>query len=352
MTVDSIKCTMIDQGYPRGSCLVETSEGAKKLACTATLRHSPKLGHERLIKSLLLSRPEDYLSIYQSGCNHTCLKCHSHEFSKIVTGEWMSASDIADVAKEYLQYVTVFEPREAATSWHAHRLCRHCGMCVSMGKRPTNCPEKLSPDQIVLSPQGFGPARNIVAFTGGDVLCKPDFYLEVTEKIKAVSKDLWVLLETNGYGLTPKNLEAYAEGGVDSFWLDIKAYTEETYHKLCGTTNEHILSSVEEIVNHGFTLEVLTLYIPGLVETDEHIRIAELIADADSEIPMTLLAFFPCYKLLAPDYRAPKAQEMIKSYTAMKEAGLKNVRMGNFGVFVKSDQDKQYLNEAIGSKVI
>jgi hypothetical protein len=31
---------------------------------------------------------------------------------------------------------------------------------------------------FVLSPQGFGPARNIVAFTGGDVMCCPEFYGE------------------------------------------------------------------------------------------------------------------------------------------------------------------------------
>lgn len=344
-------CTMIDQGYSRGSCLVETSNGKQKLACVATLRDNSDSRKERLIKSLLLSRPEDYLSIYQSGCNHTCLKCHSHEFSKAVTGKWMSAADIAHVAKEYQKHVTVFEPREAATSWHAHRLCNHCGACVYVGKRSTNCPGKLTPDQIVLSPQGFGPARNIVAFTGGDVLCRPEFYIEATEKIKEVSMDFWVLLETNGYGLTPKNLDAYAEGGVDAFWLDIKAFTEETYRKLCGTTNDHVLSSVERIVNHGFTLEILTLFIPGLVEIDEHIRIAELIAKTDPDIPTTLLAFFPCYKLLAPDYRSPTAQEMINSYVAMQEAGLNNIRMGNFGVFVKSDQDKLLLNEAIDAKI-
>jgi pyruvate-formate lyase-activating enzyme len=216
-----------------------------------------------------------------------------------------------------------------------------------MGKRSANCPGKLAPNQVVLSPQGFGPARNIVAFTGGDILCRPEFYLEATEKIKEVSMDYRVLLETNGYGLTPKNLEAYAEGGVDSFWLDIKAYSEDTYRRLCGTTNKHILSSVEKIVNHGFTLEVLTLYIPGFVETDEHARIAELIAETDSEIPTTLLAFFPCYNLLTPEHRSPTVQEMIFSYDAMQEAGLKNIRMGNLGVFVKSEQDRQILNEAI-----
>jgi pyruvate-formate lyase-activating enzyme len=203
-----------------------------------------------------------------------------------------------------------------------------------------------------LSPQGIGPARNIVAFTGGDILCKPEFYIEAAQRIKEESKDLWVLLETNGYGFTLKNLEAYAEGGIDAFWLDIKAYSEETYRKLCGTTNAHILSSVEDIVNHGFTLEVLTLHIPGIVETDEHRKIARLVAEIDSKIPMTLLAFFPFYKLQQPEYRAPTVQEMAESYKAMREEGLENLRLGNQGIFMKSSDDVQYLIDAIGPEVI
>jgi len=352
LTKVSGHCAMIDQGYPRGSCLVEAADSKQKLACSATLRHSTEKGYERLIKSLLLSRPEDYMSIYQSGCNHTCLKCHSHEFSKVVTGEWMSAEMIADLAKRYRKDVTVFEPKEAATSWHAHRLCRHCGACVLTGSRSEICPSKLTTDQIVLSPQGIGPARNIVAFTGGDILCKPEFYIEAAQKIKEKSNDLWVLLETNGYGLTPRNIEAYAEGGIDSFWLDIKAYSEDIYRKLCGTTNAHILSSVQEIVNHGFTLEVLTLHIPGLVEKDEHAKIARLISEANSGIPTTLLAFFPCYELQSPDYRAPTAQEMAESYIAMQEEGIENLRLGNQGVFLKSNEDRQYLVDTIGPEVM
>ncbi len=340
------------QGYPRGSCLVELEDGTHKLACNATLRNSKGSNHERLIRSLHLSRPEDYLSIYQSGCNHTCLKCHSHEFSKVATGKWMSTDDIANAAKVYREDVTVFEPREAATSWHAHRLCRHCGSCVIHGTRPEGCPAKLRPDQIVLSPQGFGPARNIVAFTGGDILCKPEFYIEATQRIREEVDDLWVLLETNGYGLTPRNIEAFAEGGIDAYWLDIKAYSEETYRKLCGTTNVHILKCVEDIVSHGFTLEILTLFIPGIVETDEHMKLANHIVEIDSRIPMTLLAFFPCYKLQSPGFRAPTPQEMADSYNAMKAAGLENVRIGNLGVFLKTNGDLRHLIDAVGTEAV
>jgi pyruvate-formate lyase-activating enzyme len=74
-----------------------------------------------------------------------------------------------------------------------------------------------------------------------------------------------------------------------------------------------------------------------------HVQIAELVVEIDPEIPMTLLALFPCYSLPAPDHRPPTVHEMIRSYTAMKEAGLNNLRLGNKGVFVKSDEDRQIL---------
>ncbi|MFX0114477.1 MAG: radical SAM protein [Candidatus Hodarchaeota archaeon] len=348
MVSSTTSCSMRAQGFPQGACLVETPEGSKKLACQITLRHQPDIGYERLIRSFHLSRPEDYLSIYQSGCNHSCLKCHSHEFSKVASGEWMSTDFIALAAESYRRHVNVFEPREAATSWHAHRLCKHCGSCVLKGEPSPQCPRKLRRDQVVLGPQGFGPARNIVAFTGGDVLCQPEFYIEVTQKIKEACPDLWVLLETNGYGLTPQNLEAYAQGGIDAFWLDIKAFSEKKYRELCGTTNKHILSSVEKIVDLGFTLEILTLYIPGLVETEEHLEIAKLITEVDSNIPTTLLAFFPCYKLSESPNRPPTVQEMVESFLAMQHQGLKNLRLGNLGVFVKNDQEANHIVEILG----
>ncbi|MHA2250307.1 MAG: radical SAM protein, partial [Candidatus Kariarchaeaceae archaeon] len=187
-----------------------------------------------------------------------------------------------------------------------------------------------------------------VAFTGGDILCKPDFYIDVAQKIKAMHDDLWVLLETNGYGLTPQNLEKYSSGGIDSFWLDIKAYSSDIYKKLCGTSNTHILDSVSRIIDLDFTLEVLTLHIPGLVETEEHQKIAKLIADVDPNISTTLLAFFPCYKLESPSYRAPMKEEIVESFLSMENEGLKNLRIGNMGVFMKTEEDYQYLQENLG----
>lgn len=273
----------------------------------------------------------------------------------------MSPSDVARLAENYVNLyreVMYTEPKGRATHFHASSLCRGCGVCVKVeplqngesgyrlaptGRRSRICPGKLEPRRVVLSPQGFGPARNIVAFTGGDLACQPEFYAKSAELVKALDVDLLVLFETNGYGLTPKNLDLFKKSGIDSFWLDIKAYDENIHKVLTGVSNKRILSLPEEIISRGFTLEVLSLYIPGWVETDQIGRVAALLAGVDEEIPFTILAFFPEYQL--KNVPPPTLEQMLSAYTAAKEAGLKNIKLGNIGQFVRTNKDLDTLIE-------
>ena len=336
---------MLEQGFGPGACEV-TAGGRIDTACRLTLKWKGGTPH-RLIEAAHLSRPEHYFSIYQSGCNWSCKKCHSWSFTKHAQGKWMSPGDIAAVAKEYAKRVTYREPRERATSWHAHDLCLGCGLCVLAGMRSLYCPQILEPDQVVLSPQGFGPARNIIAFTGGDLACQPEFYIEVTKRIKALGEGLLVLFETNGYGLTPENLDLLARVGLDAFWLDIKAYEREVHQKLTGVSNDWVLKLPAEMLKRGFVLEVLSLYIPGWVETDQIRRIAELLAGVDQEIPFTILAFFPEYRMR--DVPPPNLEQMLEAYDAAKDAGLRNIRLGNTGVFARTREDQETLRTHMGA---
>lgn len=339
-----MKCNLIKQGYPQGSCFTEV-EGKKVVACEATLKQTDN-GPLRLISAVHLSRPENYLSIYQSGCNFSCRKCHSWNFTKIAKGDWWSPADALKACKEYERGVTLREPRERATAFHAHDSCRCCGSCVMYGKRSSLCPKVIQKKEILLSPQGWGPARNIVAFTGGDLTCCPEFYIQSTRLIKAET-DLWVLIETNGYGLTPQNLDALKEAGVDSFWLDIKAYNETDHKWLTGCFNRNLLKLPAEIIRRGFVLEVLSLYIPNLVETSQLKKIAQHLFDVDPEIPFTILAFSPEYQMKR--YKSPKVSEMIEAYNAVRATGLRNVRLGNTGIFASTKEDHHLLKEKVGA---
>jgi len=103
-------------------------------------------------------------------------------------------------------------------------------------------------------------------------------------------------------------------------------------------------------LERGFVLEVLTLYIPNWVEVDQIVKIAKLIADLDSDIPFTILAFFPAYKL--SHLRTPTLMEMVKAYFAVKDVGLKNVKIGNCGVFARTKEDWETLLALVGRDAI
>jgi pyruvate-formate lyase-activating enzyme len=344
-----MRCVMVDQGYEMGDCLVEMPTGRRQRACRATLREESGT-FSRLIKSTYLSRPEHYYSIYQSGCNHACRKCHSADFSKRYTGVWHTTDELAQMARNYERRVTVWEPRERATMFHGASLCRGCGSCVLHGEPGPLCPGILDPGQIVLSPQGLGPARNIVAFTGGDVACRAEFYAQATERIKARTWNTWVLLESNGWGLTPHNLDLLADAGLDAFWLDIKAHDPAVYRRLCGTGNRTVLRAPAEILARDFTLEVLTLFIPGWVETDQIAAIARLVADLDPKVPFTILAFFPTYQML--DNPPPTLDQIVQTYEAVRETGLQQVRLGNCGVFARTEEQWETLITVVGREGI
>ncbi|MBW1982534.1 MAG: radical SAM protein, partial [Deltaproteobacteria bacterium] len=153
--------------------------------------------------------------------------------------------------------------------------------------------------------------------------------------------NLWVLIETNGYGLTPENLDYLRDSGVDGFWLDIKAYDVDRHRWLTGCTVERILQLPEEIVKRDFVLEVLSLYIPGVVETGDLVEIARILQAVDRAIPFTILAFFPEYRM--KDFRSPSVEEMVDAYEAVRGAGLILVRLGNVGVFASTEKEREYL---------
>jgi hypothetical protein len=43
------------------------------------------------------------------------------------------------------------------------------------------------------------------------------------------------------------------------------------------------------------------------------------------------------------DFRNATAEEMVEAYQRVKSVGLTRVRLGNVGVFARTDRDQQYL---------
>jgi pyruvate formate lyase activating enzyme len=67
-------------------------------------------------------------------------------------------------------------------------------------------------------------------------------------------------------------------------------------------------------------------------------------------LPFHILAFFPQYKL--KDFRSPNLTEILDTYKAVKNIGLKKVRIGNIGVFAKTEEELKKLIRTVGPESI
>ncbi|MGD8450426.1 MAG: AmmeMemoRadiSam system radical SAM enzyme [Phycisphaerae bacterium] len=132
-------------------------------------------------------------------------------------------------------------------------------------------------------------------------------------------------LVSNGHG-TPEVL-AYLRPHVDFFKIDLKAFDDETYHRLGGVL-QHVLDTIRLAREMGYWVEVVTLVVPGLNDSDEELRqIAHFLVDVSPDIPWHVTAFHPMYQLTDPP--ATPAETLLRAHAIGTGAGLKFVYAGN-----------------------
>lgn len=155
------------------------------------------------------------------------------------------------------------------------------------------------------------------------------------EKARAEKRILRICWETNGY-MNPKSAEKAAKYALESggnIKFDLKVWSEELNIALCGVSNKPTLANFKMVGEKFYTqrkelpmLTASTLLVPGYVDAEEVENIAEFIAEIDSNIPYTLLAFYPCYVM--NDLPITSKKQALECQQAAKKH-LKKVRIGN-----------------------
>ena len=101
---------------------------------------------------------------------------------------------------------------------------------------------------------------------------------------------------TNGF-MTQECLNE-ADGLMDAANVDIKAFTEEFYKRVCGARLKPVLESIECMRQLGIWVEITTLIIPTQNDSEDELRqIAKWIYKTDKTMPWHLSAFYPTYKM-------------------------------------------------------
>ena len=144
---------------------------------------------------------------------------------------------------------------------------------------------------------------------------------------EAVGRGLKNVFVSNGY-MTPELLELMA-GLIHAINVDLKAGRGEFYHKISGADLKPVLANLKTIQRLGIWLEVTTLVIPGLNDSDEELRwvASYLLNELGPDVPWHVSRFYPQYQM--SDVPPTPAATLARAWQIGREVGLRYVYVGN-----------------------
>ncbi len=176
-----------------------------------------------------------------------------------------------------------------------------------------------------------------ICYFGGDPGPQSPHALAFSKRARKLreGKILRICWETNGAENTPIVREmmrlSLVSGGCVK--VDLKAFSEPIQLTLCGVPNEMTLKNFVILAEMAGkrpeppALIASTLLVPGYVDEEEIEKLASFIAGLSTEIPWSLLAFYPTFYLDDLPTTSRRHAEMALSIA--KRYGLRRVNLGN-----------------------
>lgn len=157
---------------------------------------------------------------------------------------------------------------------------------------------------------------------------EPTIFFEYAYDTAALAnkKGIRNVFVTNGY--MTKEALTLIKPYLDGANVDLKFFNEKTHQKICGAKRDPVLETIKLMHGLGIWVEVTTLIIPTLNDSDNELRqIAEFVCSVGPEIPWHVSAFYPTYKLT--DLPRTPAATLKKARQIGFDAGLRYVYTGN-----------------------
>ena len=190
--------------------------------------------------------------------------------------------------------------------------------------------QQTSPEEVVTAARRLGSRSIAYTYT------EPTIFFEYSYDIARLAHEVGIasVYVTNGY-MTPEMLELFqGVGGAHEPWLDaanvdLKAFRDETYRRVCGARLQPVLDALQKMVELGVWLEVTTLVVPGLNDSEGELRdLAAFIAGhLGRQVPWHVSRFHPDYRM--QDSTPTPRSTLQRAYELGREAGLHYVYVGN-----------------------
>ncbi len=221
-----------------------------------------------------------------------------------------------------------FLPGSAVLSFGTAGCNLACKFCqnwdMSKSREMDTLADQASPQSLARTASNLNCAS--IAFTYNDPIIFMEYALDVAKACR--ERDVKTVAVTAGY-ISPKPRAEFFRH-MDAANVDLKAFTERFYRKICGGSLAPILDTLRYIKHEtDVWLELTTLLIPG--ENDSSAELKNMtrwvVNELGPDVPMHFTAFHPDWKML--DVPATPAATLTRARSIALDNGVRYAYTGN-----------------------
>jgi pyruvate formate lyase activating enzyme len=203
--------------------------------------------------------------------------------------------------------------------------CKFCqNWDISKSRDMDRLADAASPEAIAAAAIEHGCKS--VAFTYNDPVIFAEYAMDIADACR--ERGVQAVAVTAGYIHETARREFYAK--MDAANVDLKAFTDEFYFKLCGARLNPVLDTLAYLKHEtNVWFEITTLLIPGKNDSTEELQ-AEcqwIMKELGPDVPVHFTAFHPDHKMT--DIPPTPASTLTRARRIATDAGLHYVYTGN-----------------------
>jgi len=203
--------------------------------------------------------------------------------------------------------------------------CKFCqNWDISKSRDMDRLMDEASPAAIAEAAARAGAKS--VAFTYNDPIIFAEYAMDVADACH--ERGIKTVAVTAGYIHDAPRREFFAK--MDAANVDLKAFTDDFYVKLCGAQLQPVLDTLAYLKHEtNVWLEITTLLIPGQNDSDQELRSAArwMASELGPDVPLHFSAFHPDHKM--GDTPATPPATLTRARQIALDAGLRYVYTGN-----------------------